>query len=265
MLNRPEGRIAYDVQGDGPLVLLVPGMGDLRGAYRFLAPELVAAGYRVATADLRGHGESDAAFASYGDVETAGDIGALIETLGAPAVVVGNSMAAGAAVVVAADHPDLVAGLVLVGPFVRNPKTSAAVAGAFRVLMAPLWAAAVWRAYMPTLYAGRKPADFARYRAAVTASLRRRAYGRAFSQTTRQTDHSLAEARLAEVAAPALVVMGDRDPDFADPTAEASWIGEVLHARVVMVEEAGHYPQSQRPEVVAAAVIDFLSAARPRA
>ena len=29
-LTRPEGRIGYDIAGDGPLVVLVPGMGDLR-------------------------------------------------------------------------------------------------------------------------------------------------------------------------------------------------------------------------------------------
>ena len=80
-LSVPGGRIAYDVAGDGPLVLLVPGMGDLRGTYRFLVPALVAAGYRVASTDLRGHGDSDAGFASYGDEETAGDIAALIEEL----------------------------------------------------------------------------------------------------------------------------------------------------------------------------------------
>src|SRR5450755_3263406 len=97
-LSRPEGRIGYDVAGDGSLVVLVPGMGDLRAGYRFLAPGLRAAGYRVACTDLRGHGDSDATFASYGDEETAGDVIALIEELGGPAVVVGNSMGAGAAV-----------------------------------------------------------------------------------------------------------------------------------------------------------------------
>ena len=39
-LTRPEGRVAYDVGGDGPLVVLVPGMGDLRATYRFVAPVL---------------------------------------------------------------------------------------------------------------------------------------------------------------------------------------------------------------------------------
>ena len=46
-LDRGEGRIAYDVQGSGPLVVCAPGMGDLRSVYRFFAPALVAAGYRV--------------------------------------------------------------------------------------------------------------------------------------------------------------------------------------------------------------------------
>ena len=37
-LDRGEGRIAYDVTGSGPLVVAVPGMGDLRSTYRHLAP-----------------------------------------------------------------------------------------------------------------------------------------------------------------------------------------------------------------------------------
>ena len=95
-LSVPDGMLAYDIQGTGPLVLLVPGMGDLRAAYRFLTPALVSAGYTVASVDLRGHGDSDPSFAAYGDVETAADITLLLRKLGAPAVIVGNSMGAGA-------------------------------------------------------------------------------------------------------------------------------------------------------------------------
>jgi alpha-beta hydrolase superfamily lysophospholipase len=57
-LEVADGRIAYDVTGSGPLVVLSHGIGDRRQAYRFLAPKLAQAGYRVASADLRGHGES---------------------------------------------------------------------------------------------------------------------------------------------------------------------------------------------------------------
>ena len=58
-LKLPDGQIAYDdTGGTGPLVICVPGLGDMRQQYRFLAPRLVAAGFRVVTMDLPGHGES---------------------------------------------------------------------------------------------------------------------------------------------------------------------------------------------------------------
>jgi pimeloyl-ACP methyl ester carboxylesterase len=52
--------------------------------------------------------------------------------------------------------------------------------------------------------------------------------------------------------------MGEQDPDFPDPRAEADWIAHALRAEVVMVPEAAHYPQSQRPDLTNAAVLRFL-------
>jgi pimeloyl-ACP methyl ester carboxylesterase len=263
-LARPEGKIGYDVDGSGPLVVLVPGMGDLRSTYRFLAPVLRQSGFRVACTDLRGHGDSDTTFGSYGDVETAGDLTALIEELGVPAFVVGNSMGAAAAVLVAADRPDLVSGLVLVGPFVRNGKIGAVKHALMRMAMAPVWAAASWKSYLPKLYAGQRPADFDEYRDKLVANLHRPGYAKAFSLTTR-TNHDPAQARLADVSAPTMVVMGERDPDFSDPSAEAAWIAQVLGAEIVMVPDAGHYPQSQQPEITSDAVLRFFKAANESA
>ena len=64
----PHRRIAYDLTGAGPLVICLPGLGDLRSVYRFLAPALAEVGFRVATMDLRGHGESDTTYDAYDDV-----------------------------------------------------------------------------------------------------------------------------------------------------------------------------------------------------
>jgi pimeloyl-ACP methyl ester carboxylesterase len=256
-LTRPDGRVAYDIAGVGPLLVLLPGMGDLRAAYRFLAPALRSAGYRVACADLRGHGDSDTTFASYGDQETAGDTIALIEELGEPAVVIGNSMGAGAAVLAAAERPELVRGLVLIGPFVRNGQISVLQRLLLRVAMARPWAAMTWKAYLPKLYAGRRPADFDQYREELIASLRRPGYAKAFSLTTR-TDHTPAEQRLSEVSTPTLVVMGEQDPDFPDPRDEAEWIAHALSGDVVIVPDAGHYPHSQQPQLTADGVLPFL-------
>jgi pimeloyl-ACP methyl ester carboxylesterase len=187
-------------------------------------------------------------------VDTAGDVRALIEELGGSAVIVGNSMSAGAAVLVAAEHPELVAGLVLVGPWVRNGAFQRAL---FRMVMARPWAAAAWKSYLQKLYAGRRPEDFEEYRDQLVANLHRPGHVKAFSLTTR-TDRSPAEARLSDVTAPVMVIMGELDSDFPDPTAEADWIGETLHGEVVMVPEAGHYPQSQQPDLTADAVMHFL-------
>ncbi len=258
-LNRPGGRVAYDVTGTGgPLVVLVPGMGDLRAAYRLLGPHLIAAGYRVATTDLRGHGDSDTTFGSYGDAETASDVIALIEELGGPAVVVGNSMGAGAAAHAAAERPDLFTGLVLVGPFVRNGDINAFTRFMMRIAMATPWVATSWKAYVPRLYAGHTPTDLDAHLRSVIASVRRRGYAKAFSLTTR-ADHAPTAARLGQVHAPTLVVMGELDPDFPDPRAEADWIAAAVEGEVVMVADAGHYPQSQQPEVVSEAILGFLS------
>ena len=257
-LDRPGGRIAYDVSGAGPLVVCIPGMGDLRSSYRFLAPALVAAGYRVVTMDLRGHGESDATFEAYDDVAAGTDVVALLAKLGGgPAILVGNSMGAGAAAWAAAEVPDRVAALVLVGPFVRNPPGGRAAALLFRLALLRPWGAAAWNAWYARLFPGRAPSDLAEHRARIRASLRRPGRWQAFTATT-HTSHAPVEARLGEIAAPTLVVMGDRDPDFPDPRAEAAFIAGRLRAEVVMVPGAGHYPHAEYPEVVTPAILGFL-------
>jgi pimeloyl-ACP methyl ester carboxylesterase len=257
-LDRPGGRIAYDIAGAGLLVVCVPGMGDLRSVYRLLRPALVDAGYRVATMDLRGHGDSDAGFADYDDVASGTDVVALVRGLGGgPAVLVGNSMGAGAVAWAAAEAPDLTASVVLIGPFVRNVPVGRGAVLAFRLALLRPWGPAAWNAWYARLYPGRKPTDLDAHRARIRESLRRPGRWGAFIATT-HTSHAPVEARLAEVNARTLVVMGDRDPDFPDPTAEAALIADRLGGRVLMVPGAGHYPHAEYPEIVAPAILDFL-------
>jgi pimeloyl-ACP methyl ester carboxylesterase len=251
------GRIAYSDEGSGPLVVLSPGMGDLRSSYRFQVPVLVRAGYRAVSVDLRGHGESDTTFTSYGDEPTSEDLADVIKHLGAPAVVVGNSMSAGAAVIAAARHPELVSGLVLVGPFVRDPKTSAFQKLMMSVMMAKPLVVTSWNLYLPKLFAGQQPADFTSYRKSVKDAMARPGYKEAFAATVK-TSHQEAEDLLPAVSVPTMVVMGEKDPDFSDPRHEAQWVGEQLGARVEIVADAGHYPHSQQADVVNALLVDFL-------
>ena len=262
-LQRPDGVIAYDDAGTGPLVVAVPGMGDLRSTYDELRAALLAAGYRVVTTDLRGHGESSTGFATDGDEATAQDVIALVEHLGAgPAVLVGNSMGASAVTVVAADRPDLVRALVLLSPFLRNPAGGAAkkaVLGlVLRAMLAAPWGAAAWAAYYGTLNKGTQAPRLAEHRAALRASMRRPGYLAAFRRLALGLDHSVVERRLPRVQAPALAVVGALDPDWSDPAAELAWIGATTGARTLLVADAAHYPQHQTPGVVAEAVLALL-------
>ncbi len=120
------GRIAYDdTGGNGPLILAIPGMGDLRSEYRLLRPALQNDGYRVVTMDVRGFGETTARWNDYSAHAVGRDALALLDHLDAgPAVILGNSFAAGSALWAAHDAPARVRGVVLLGPIVRDQKSS---------------------------------------------------------------------------------------------------------------------------------------------
>jgi pimeloyl-ACP methyl ester carboxylesterase len=268
------GRIAYDVTGSGPLVVLSHGMGDRRQAYRFLAPKLAQAGYRVVNADLRGHGESSMGWKSVTGKEAisrtdvAGDLLALIRHLGGPAVIVGHSISGGAATIAAAEQPDLVSAIVEINPFTKTQKLS--LGGLVRIrryrrglsrLMGTqlLRSLRIWMRYLDIAYPT-KPADYADYMAALAAKLREPGRMAEFMKTSKTTPAD-AGAQLPNVTVPALIIMGTLDPDFADPRAEGDAIVAALPSglgTVAMVEGAGHYPHAQSPDQVAALIIGFL-------
>jgi pimeloyl-ACP methyl ester carboxylesterase len=258
-LERPEGRIAYDDSGgEGSLVVAAPSLGDLRQEYRFLRPRLVAEGYRVVTIDLRGHGESSTGWSDYSADAVGSDIVALINHVNAgPATIVGTSMAAGAGVWAAAEAPDRVAGLVLVGPFVRDVPASPVQKLMLKALLQRPWGPAAWSLYYKSLYPSRRPADLTDYRAALKANLKEPGRFHAL-RSMASASKARIESRLADVKAPVLVLMGSKDPDFPDPVAEAHLVAERLNGTVQLIEGAGHYPHAEMPEETATAVLAFL-------
>lgn len=262
-LRRPEGRIAYTDTGTGPLVVAVPGMGDLRSTYDDVVPALVDAGHRVVVADLRGHGDSDTTFRTHGDDATGADLLALVEHLDAgPAVLLGNSMGASAAAWAAAERPDLVRGLVLLSPLLREPMSPGmqrVMRVAYRALLARPWGAAFWASYYSSISKGRRSPRHADHVAELRRALGEPGHLRSFRDLALALDHSVVEARLSAVRAPALVVVGALDPDYQDPAAELRWMTDTLGARGVLVPEVGHYPQHQAPDAVVPAVAEFLA------
>jgi pimeloyl-ACP methyl ester carboxylesterase len=263
------GRIAYDVTGEGPLIVLSHGIGDRRQVFRFLAPELVRAGFRVAAADMRGHGESSMGdWKSISRTDVAGDLVALTRHLGGPAVIVGQSLSGGAATIAAATAPDLVSGIVEIGPFTRKVQYS--LSGMVRIRryrrgsllmmgVMMLRSLDMWTGYLNVAYP-EKPADYAAYMAALRAKLSEPGRMAEFLKTMKTSPTDAGDA-LPRISCPALVIMGDEDPDWADPRAEAEGIVAEMPAglgTVAMIKGAGHYPHAQCPDEVAALTTSFL-------
>jgi pimeloyl-ACP methyl ester carboxylesterase len=261
-LPRPEGRIAFDDTGSGPLVVCLPGLGDLRSEYRWLAPLLLAAGFRVVTVDLRGHGESDASFTDHERPTVGDDVIALLEHLDAgPAHLIGTSFGAAAVSWAAARAPERVASVTLIGPFVRDVPISAVKRLGLRAMLARPWGVAGWVGWYGKLWGSSRPPDHDAHTAAIRTNLAepgRLAAVRAMALSTSER----IDPRLAELTMPTLVVMGTADPDFADPAEEARLVAERMDGEVALIDAAGHYPHAEQPEAVGAALLAFLAADR---
>lgn len=252
------GRLAYSDVGTGPLTIAVPGMGDLRSTYRFLAPKLVEAGYRIVSLDVRGHGDSSVAWDDYSVGAVAGDILELIRSLNAgPAHVIGNSMAAGAAVIAAAREPRVIRSLILVDPFVRDMMPPWLASAIFGPLLTGPWRAGLWRTLFKKAFPTRLPDDFAAEETRRDANLAEPGRFAAFRRMAVASKIE-SERRIAGVAAPVLVLMGSRDSDFTDPAKEAQHVADLLHGAAVMIDGAGHYPQTEMPDAVAAQLVPFM-------
>jgi pimeloyl-ACP methyl ester carboxylesterase len=108
-LDRDGVTIAYEVCGQGPLVVMVMGTGGSGRVWHLhQVPALVEAGYRVATFDNRGIAPSDECADGFTMADLVGDVAALIEELGGPARLVGTSLGARIVQEVALARPDLV-------------------------------------------------------------------------------------------------------------------------------------------------------------
>ncbi|MFG1926499.1 alpha/beta fold hydrolase [Cryptosporangium sp. NPDC048952] len=264
------GTIAYDVTGTGPLVVLAHGMGDSRESYRFVVPQLVAAGYRVANVDLRGCGESSAVWSTYTRTDIAGDLLAVVRRLGGPAVLVGQSISGGAATVAAARAPELVAGIVELAPFTRAQAISLGSLRSKRyrkgmvrlVLMAVLGSTKWWHRYLDHAFPGRKPADWNAQLRTNKAMLDEPGRMKAL-QKMGQTPATDAGEQLGNVRCPVLIIEGSLDPDWTDPRSEGEAIVAALPAglgTVEVIDGAGHYPHTQYPDETVALLLPFLKA-----
>jgi 3-oxoadipate enol-lactonase len=116
-------KLYYEVHGDGPPILLIPGLGADTRLFFNVVP-LLAPSHQVVVLDPRGGGQSDKPAGQYSIEQMADDVAGLFGTLGvASADVVGYSMGGKIALQLAACHPELVDHLVLCATAPRPPVT----------------------------------------------------------------------------------------------------------------------------------------------
>ena len=258
-LQTEGGRIAFDdTGGTGPLVVGIPGMGDLRSEYRLIKPMLQHAGCRVVTMDVRGFGQSSPEWSDYSARAVGRDAVAILRQLAdGPAVIMGNSFAAGSALWAAKEAPSHVNGVVLLGPIVRDLPLTTIQKLILGLGFAGPWRTWFWTTYWSSLFPTKPAPDHAEVKAAIAANLREPKRMQALL-TMLSLSKSDTAAILDEISVPSLIVMGTKDPDFTDPVEEARSLASRLHAETMIVEGAGHYPHVEMANDVGQRIIAFV-------
>lgn len=260
------GRIVhYDVAGEGPVLLLLSGRGGARSSW---APqvEAFAPHFRVITIDNRDAGESDPAAGPYTMADLADDAVVLLDALGvARAHVMGISMGGMIALQLALNRPPRVARLVLIAttaggwpPQVRE-----------RLKLPPDgWIAdpveRARRSYAEIVGPASRALTTAEWEAVAARVRGNRLTMEGYMRQNGAVAGHDVRARLAEIAAPTLVIHGDRDP-LVPPGEGQALAAAIPGARLLLLPGVGHLPPFERPAEVQRAVLDFLRAEEPPA
>ncbi|HET7477627.1 MAG TPA: alpha/beta hydrolase [Dermatophilaceae bacterium] len=269
-------RRAYRVQGSGPALLLVHGIGDSSRTWDPVVPRL-ARHFTVITPDLLGHGQSDRPRADYSVAGYANGMRDLLGVLDVERVTVaGHSLGGGVAMQFAYQYPERTERLVLVnsGGVGRevNPVLRAISLPLVEHLLAGLSLPTVrWQVEAAAAVVRRLPVDLA---ADVDDLLRmfQSLPDAAARSVFRRTLHSVVDWRGQVVTMldrcylaagmPTLLVWGRRDPVI--PVAHAYRAREAMPgSRLEIFEDAGHFPFHADPARFARVLRDFMRTTAP--
>jgi len=260
-------RLRYVRAGHGPAVVLVHGFGSSLATWKDVIPGL-ARGHEVVALDLPGFGFSDQpADLSVEDFPRA--LLGLMDRLAIErAALVGNSLGGGACALVAGSRPDRVAALVLIdaagfnlapGEQPRLVRWTMGPAGSVLARL-PGKRLVVERALHEVFHDPRlvTPGRVAEY-LEVAARPGSFASIRSLGKSLRDRGSAVQEA-LPRVKAPTLVLWGADDRWIPIAHADRFTAG-IAGARKVVIDDCGHVPQEEKPEVVVKLLLEFLGGA----
>ena len=245
------------VEGDGPWLLLLHGFSHDHRYWQSQRAAL-ATGHRIVLADLRGHGGSPAPEdAAYGPAEHLADVVHLLDRLGiASAHVLGTHTGAGIGLLLALEHPDRVASLILEGAVIPGAPLApndAALARERAIAREQGVAAARADWFEQPFFDGAR-------RGPGAAALR--AIMDEFSGAPWLTDAVQAlvppvTERLGSLRQPVSLVNGAGDlPEFLDVARLLE--RELPHVRRYLVPGAGGFPSWERPDAVTPLLLRIL-------
>jgi pimeloyl-ACP methyl ester carboxylesterase len=270
-------RVSYRTAGDGgPVVLLIHGIVGCAEQWDQVVP-LLAERYTVVAPDLLGHGQSAKPRGDYSLGAYAAGVRDLLVALGhRRATVVGHSLGGGVAMQFAYEYPPFAERLVLVssgglGREVHPMLRAATLPGSEVVLpliahqrlhgVAGALAGVLGRL---GLQAGTDLAEMARGYGSLADAGARQAFIHTLravldigGQRVSATDRLYLAALL-----PSLIIWGDQDPLIPVEHAAAAKRG-LPNSRLVVFEDAGHFPQLHDPVRFALTLIDFIESTEP--
>jgi pimeloyl-ACP methyl ester carboxylesterase len=240
-------------RGDGQVaVVYVHGFLDDRHVWDAVAARVDAQAFESVQVDLAGSGARADADGPFDYERFATDVGAVIDHIGKPFVVVGQSMGSAIAELVAAARPDRARGLVLVAPV---PLAGVGMPDEAIEPFASLGGdAEAQRAVRKQLSVSMPERDLERLVSA-GAALRPEVV-RAFADCWNGGHPD--GAGVSRYAGPVLVVRGSGDPFVTDELLSAGVTSRLPQAGTVLVGEAGHWPHLEQPLDVAARISEFL-------
>jgi 3-oxoadipate enol-lactonase len=255
MTSASVGQVMFEIDGEGPSILFVHGLGGTSNSFQMLLGEL--RGFRCVRPDLPGSGRSQPPFGKLTMMTFVDAIAEVVQTVGnTPVHLVGHSMGTLVCQLLAARESHLVKSLTLFGP-ILEPSDSARQRLKDRARVARQdGMLGIADEVSASLSSTSKTAN------PLAAPFVRESHLRQGADAFARSCEALADAKAADLRllnCPTLLVTGDEDavasPEMAHAIAE-----KVRGARVKVLDHCGHWTPFERPRDCARLLLEHLKA-----